>query len=90
MTQTPTNKTENMLSLFSIIGFGYSINSYQWLQVKTNGWNGIIEYLGLEPRGTLPAELPDTRKGPTQDSPRDPKTSGEWSTASAPIQSCKT
>jgi hypothetical protein len=26
-------------------------------------------------------------QGPTQDSPRDPKTSGEWNTASAPIQS---
>jgi hypothetical protein len=26
-------------------------------------------------------------QGPTQDSPRDPKTSGEWNKASAPIQS---
>jgi hypothetical protein len=26
-------------------------------------------------------------QGPTQDSPRDPKTSGEWNTAPAPIQS---
>ena len=26
-------------------------------------------------------------QGPTQDPPRDPKTSGEWNTASAPIQS---
>jgi hypothetical protein len=26
-------------------------------------------------------------QGPTQDSPRDPKTSSEWNTASAPIQS---
>jgi hypothetical protein len=26
-------------------------------------------------------------QGPTRDSPRDPKTSGEWNTAPAPIQS---
>jgi hypothetical protein len=29
-------------------------------------------------------------QGPTQDSPRDPKTSGEWNTAPAPIQSRRT
>jgi hypothetical protein len=29
-------------------------------------------------------------QGPTQDSPWDPKTSGEWNTAPAPIQSCGT
>jgi hypothetical protein len=29
-------------------------------------------------------------QGPTRDSPRDPKTSGEWNTAPAPIQSRRT
>jgi hypothetical protein len=29
-------------------------------------------------------------QGPTRDSPQDPKTSGEWNTAPAPIQSLGT
>jgi hypothetical protein len=37
--------------------------------------------------GYLASGLAQYLQGPTQDSPQDPKTSGEWNTASAPIQS---
>ena len=36
--------------------------------------------------GYLASRLAQHPHGPTQDSPRDPKTSGEWNTAPAPIQ----
>jgi hypothetical protein len=37
--------------------------------------------------GCLARRVSGHLQGTTQDSPRDPKTSGEWNTASAPIQS---
>jgi hypothetical protein len=40
----------------------------------------------LEPWATCQQSLAQHPQGPTRDSPRDPKTSGEWNTAPAPIQ----
>jgi hypothetical protein len=40
--------------------------------------------------GCLARGVSGKPQGPTQDHPWDPKTSGEWNTASTPIKSCGT
>jgi hypothetical protein len=66
--------------------------------MKTKVWT-LCPFLELGTRGQKPLllysspglpcqqSLAQHPQGPTQDSPRDPKTSGEWNTAPAPIQS---
>ena len=73
----PKNSNRELLKLinsFSEIA-GYKINSSLPVHSSTRVPScGVYRHL----------------QGTTQDSPRDPKTSGEWNTASAPIQSRRT
>jgi hypothetical protein len=48
---------------------------------------GTSPFRSTRAPGYLASRLARHPHGPTQDSPRDPKTSGEWNTAPAPIQS---
>jgi hypothetical protein len=50
-------------------------------------WDDILKGLTGMHLKEIDESLAQHPQGPTRDSPRDPKTSGEWNTAPVPIQS---
>jgi hypothetical protein len=69
----------------------YKIDQLNWEKSRGPGPDlGQSPFLSTRAPGSLASRVAQHPQGPTQDSPQDPKTSGEWNTASAPIQSSGT
>jgi hypothetical protein len=76
---------KNILSIINMVLLPlklYQLTIFSKVRLKNITWTRAP--------GCLASGVSQHPQGPAQDSPQDPKTSGEWNTASTPIQSSGT